>query len=70
MVARMKVKGAPGMKSDNVAYDSIAEALVQVPACVARARAMLNAMTDACLGVATPIFATPAGHPRLRTLVQ
>jgi putative ATP-dependent endonuclease of the OLD family len=67
LVQRMKTKGGGGIKSDNVAYEAIAEALVQVPACVARARELLNAMSDTCLGVATPRFVQPAGHPRVRT---
>lgn len=67
LVQRLKTKGGVGMKSDNVAYEAIAETLIQVPACVARARELLNAMSDTCMGIATPRFVQPAGHPRVRT---
>lgn len=66
LVHRMKAKGAPGLKSDNVAYEAIAEAVTAVPACVERAKELLNAMTDASLGGPSPRFAAPDLHPTVR----
>lgn len=67
LVQRLKTKSGGGIKSDNVAYEAIAETLIQIPACVARARELLNAVSDTCMGIATPRFVQPAGHPRVRT---
>jgi putative ATP-dependent endonuclease of the OLD family len=67
LVQRMKTKGAPGMKADNVAYEAVAEALVGVPACVGRARELLNGMSDACLCLPNARFAALASHASVRT---
>ncbi|HWI83849.1 ATP-dependent nuclease [Ramlibacter sp.] len=67
LVQRLKTKGQGGLKSDNVSYEAIAETVIAVPDCVARARELLNAMSDTCMGIASPRFAEPAGHPRVRT---
>jgi putative ATP-dependent endonuclease of the OLD family len=56
-----------GLKGDLVAYEIIANALADRPQCLARARAMLHAIAQACAGVATPHFELAAAGevPRL-----
>jgi putative ATP-dependent endonuclease of the OLD family len=45
-----------GLKGDLVAYEIIANALVDSPLCLTRARVVLHAIAQACAGAATPHF--------------
>jgi putative ATP-dependent endonuclease of the OLD family len=58
LLARLKSedRSQNGLKGDLVAYEIIANALAEHPQCLARARAILHAITQACAGVATPHF--------------
>lgn len=49
-----------GLKGDIVAYEIIANALLESTACRNRTRTLLQAMTDACAGAETPHFASQA----------
>lgn len=70
LVQRMKEKGDPGLKSNNLAYEAIAEALAAVPACAVRAKELLNAMSDTCLRVPNARFTALAGHPSVWVFQQ
>jgi len=51
-----------GLKGDGVAYEIIANALSESAPCRSRTRAMLHAVSEACMGVATPDFTTQEGR--------
>ena len=71
VVARLKSddRTQNGLKGDGVAYEIIANALSERPACRIRARKVLHAVAEACAGAQTPhvVVGTPAGGqiPRL-----
>lgn len=58
LVARLKSddRAQNGLKGDLVAYEIIANALADHPACLGRARTMLHALAQACTGEETPHF--------------
>lgn len=64
LVRRLKSdeRAAHGLKGDSVAYEIIANALSESQACRRRIRAMLHAMSDACLNVETRGFTPLAGR--------
>lgn len=47
-----------GIKGDGVAYDVVANAILESEACRARTRVLLQALTDVCGGVQTRLFAS------------
>lgn len=59
LVARLKSedRNEHGLKKDTSAYESIASAIGADEACCARARILLNAVTDAAQGIASPRIA-------------
>jgi len=69
LLARLKSeeRAQNGLKGDLVAFEIIANALAEHPQCLARARAMLHAIAQACAGAATPHFEVAAAGqvPRL-----
>jgi putative ATP-dependent endonuclease of OLD family len=69
LLARLKSedRAQNGLKGDLVAYEIIANALTDHPQCLARARAMLHAIAQACAAVTTPHFevAVPGQVPLL-----
>jgi putative ATP-dependent endonuclease of OLD family len=64
LVRRLKSddRAIDGLKGDGVAYEIIANALSESQACRRRARAMLHAISDACLNVETRGFTARAGR--------
>lgn len=59
LVARLKSEDrtAHGLKKDTSAYEAVADAIGGSEACRARARILLNAVTDTAQGIANPRFA-------------
>jgi hypothetical protein len=73
LVARLKARdrAQSGLKGDGVAYEIIANALSERPACRIRARRVLHAVAEACAGVQTPHFMPEARAPgQIPRLVQ
>lgn len=64
LVRRLKSKdrATRGLKGDGVAYEIIANALSESEACRARTRAVLHAMSDACMGLPARGFTAQAGR--------
>jgi putative ATP-dependent endonuclease of the OLD family len=62
LVARLKSddRTQNGLKGDGVAYEIIANALSERPACRVRARKLLHAMAEACASAQTPHFTADA----------
>ena len=67
LVTRLKSndRAAHGLKGDGVAYEIVANALSESELCRARARALLHAMSEACLGLPTPRFTAAPRAPNL-----
>jgi putative ATP-dependent endonuclease of the OLD family len=68
LVAKLKAedRAQNGLKGDGVAYEIIADALSECPACRVRARRVLHAVAEACAGAQTPHFTAEfGGIPRL-----
>jgi len=65
LLARLKSydRAQNGLKGDLVAYELIANALVDHPPCVTRARNMLHAIAQSCAGNATPHFEIAVAGP-------
>lgn len=55
-------RAAQGLKGDGVAYEIIANALSESEACRARTRAVLHAMSDACMGLPGRGFTAEEGR--------
>lgn len=68
LIARLKHenRATHGLKKDTLSYEIIAGAIGANEACCARARSLLNAITDVARGVANPLCAADAAHPSIR----
>lgn len=68
LVARLKceVRAAHGLKKDTSSYELIAGAIGATGACCARARSLLNAITDVAKGVDNPLFVADPAHPSIK----
>jgi hypothetical protein len=68
LVARLKSdnRAAGGLKKDTSSYEIIAGAIGATEACCARARSLLNAITDVVKGKNNPLFAADAANPAVR----
>lgn len=68
LVMRLKSddRAAGGLKKDTLSYESIAGAIAVNKACCARARSLLNAITDVSKGLNSPLFAANPGSPAIR----
>lgn len=68
LVTRLKseVRAAQGLKKDTSSYEIIAGAIGANGACCARARSLLNAITDVAMGIANPLFVTDAANPTVK----
>ncbi|QTH23432.1 AAA family ATPase [Rhizorhabdus wittichii] len=64
LVARLKseVRAAGGLKKDSSSYEAIAGAIGTNEACCARARSLLNAITEVAQGVDNPLFVADPNH--------
>jgi putative ATP-dependent endonuclease of the OLD family len=67
LIARLKHddRATHGLKKDTLSYEIIAGAIGANEACCARARSLLNAITDVATGVANPLFAADGAHPSI-----
>lgn len=72
LVARLKSedRGTQGLKKDTSSYEVIAGAIGANAACCARARLLLNAVTDLAQEVVNPLFAADAASPSIRIFQQ
>lgn len=68
LVARLKTAdhAVHGIKKDTSAYELVAGAIGANEACCARARALLNAITDVARSVVNPLFAADPASPTVR----
>jgi hypothetical protein len=68
LVTRLKsdVRAAQGLKKDTSSYEIIAGAIGANDACCARARSLLNAITDVAKGVANPLFVADPASPTVK----
>ena len=68
LVARLKSdnRAAGGLKKDTSSYEIIAGAIGANEACCARARSLLNAITDVAKGQNNLLFAADADSPSIR----
>lgn len=68
LVTRLKSenRAAGGLKKDTLTYEIIAGAIGANEACCARARSLLNAITDVAKGLNIPMFAAEADSPAIR----
>lgn len=68
LVTRLKsdVRADQGLKKDTSSYEIIAGAIGANDACCARARSLLNAITDVAKGVANPLFVADAASPTVK----
>ncbi|MGX7873214.1 hypothetical protein ACVDG5_010845 [Mesorhizobium sp. ORM6] len=68
LVARLKSenRAAHGLKKDTSSYEIIAGAIGANDACCARARSLLNAITDVAKGGNSPMFVADAGNPAIK----
>lgn len=68
LVARLKneVRATGGLKKDSSSYEAIAEAIGANDACCARARALLNAITEVAQGADNPLFVPDPTHPTIK----
>lgn len=68
LVTRLKSddRAAQGLKKDTTSYEIIAGAIGANDACCARARSLLNAITDIAKGVANPLFAADTANPTVK----
>jgi len=68
LVARLKsdVRAAGGIKKDSSSYEAIAEAIGANEACCARARSLLNAITEVAQGLDNPLFVTDPAQPTIK----
>lgn len=68
LVTRLKGddRGTGGLKKDTSSYEIIAGAIGANEACCARARSLLNAITDVAKGLNSPLFAADAESSEIR----
>jgi len=68
LVIRLKSdnRAAGGLKKDTLSYETIVGAIGANEACCARARSLLNAITDTAKGVDNALFAADADSPAIR----
>lgn len=68
LVARLKgeVRATGGLKKDSSSYEAIAGAIGANDACCARARSLLNAITEVSQGIDNPLFVADPGHPAIK----
>lgn len=69
LVQRMKTKQKDdpiGLKSNRLAYETIADAITASVPCIDRARELMNAMSDALLGQPATRFVPSAANPAVR----
>lgn len=68
LVARLKsdVRATQGLKKDTSSYEIIAGAIGANDACCARARSLLNAITDVANGIVNPLFVADAASPTVK----
>lgn len=68
LVTRLKSenRAAGGLKKDTSSYEIIAGAIGANEVCCARARSLLNAITDVAKGLNNPLFAADADSPAIR----
>jgi len=68
LVLRLKSdnRAAGGLKKDTSSYEIIAGAIGATEACCARARSLLNAITDVVKGENNPLFSADAANPAVR----
>lgn len=68
LVTRMKSedRAAGGLKKDSSSYEALAGAIGANEACCARARSLLNAITEVAQGGANPLFAADPQRPSVK----
>jgi len=68
LVARLKneVRATGGLKKDSSSYEAIAGAIGANEACCARARALLNSITETAQGIGNPLFVADPDHPAIK----
>lgn len=68
LVARLKdeVRASGGLKKDSSSYEAIAGAVGANEACCARARSLLNAITEVAQGIDNPLFVADPDHPAIK----
>ena len=67
LVARLKdeVRATGGLKKDSSSYEAIAGAIGANEACCARARSLLNGITEVAQGIDNPLFVADTHHPAI-----
>ena len=68
LVARLKdeVRATGGLKKDSSSYEAIAGAIGANEACCARARSLLNGITEVAQGIDNPLFVADTDHPAIK----
>lgn len=68
LVARLKdeVRATGGLKKDSSSYEAIAGAIGANEACCARARSLLNGITEVAQGIDNPLFVAAPEHPAIK----
>lgn len=68
LVARLKdeVRATGGLKKDSSSYEAIVGAIGANDACCARARSLLNAITEVAQGTDNPLFVADPNHPTIK----
>ena len=68
LVARLKseARAAGGLKKDSSSYEAIAGAIGANEVCCARARPLLNAITEVAQGIDNPLFVADPNHPAIK----
>ena len=68
LVARLKdeVRAKGGLKKDSSSYEAIAGAIGANEACCARARSLLNGITEVAQGIDNPLFVPDPDHPAIK----
>lgn len=68
LVARLKdeVRATGGLKKDSSSYEAIAGAIGANEACCARARSLLNSITETAQGIGNPLFVADPDEPAIK----
>ena len=68
LVARLKdeVRATGGLKKDSSSYEAIAGAIGANEACCARARSLLNGITEVAQGIDNPLFVPDPDNPAIK----
>lgn len=68
LVARLKdeVRATGGLKKDSSSYEAVAGAIGANEACCARARSLLNAITEVAQNIYNPLFVADPNHPAIK----